>query len=53
MMGGTGGRIRCSDWPTKPPVMDACLLIRSLGKNPALEPTKKKRIITLEAKFNQ
>ena len=40
--GGTDGRIRCSDWPTNPPVMDACLLIRSLGTNPSLEPTQTK-----------
>ena len=36
--GGTDGRIKCSDWPTKPPVMEALLFMASLGKIPAFEP---------------
>lgn len=53
MMGGTAGKIKCSDWPTKPPVIDACLLISSLEKNPDLEPKQKKRNWTLSLIFSK
>ena len=54
MMGGTAGKIKCSDWPTKPPVIDACLLISSLEKNPDLEPKQKEELShsSLDTKFN-